>query len=314
MRTSAAGNAAVDGGAALGPQWEAAILSFMEFERAHRGLRDSTIEDRASVLRKFASAATDDGAVAPDAVTVEHLDRFLVRYASRSRDQARLLTNALRAFIAYLAISGQAELRLVNAVPRTRAYALARLPHALAPNEVQRVVQSADRRIHHGREYAIVVLLATYGLRAGDVAALTLDDLHWRQGTLRVRVGKTGRDLVLPLTDLVGDAILSYVKSGRPRNEHREVFLSTRGKPVTAGWITKVAGSAITAAGATRHKGTAAHAFRHALATRMLNRGVALKTISDCLGHASTASTFVYLKLAVEDLRGVALDPREVLP
>jgi site-specific recombinase XerD len=186
----------------------------------------------------------------------------------------------------------------------------------MEPSDVRRVLQSVRRRAPDGRrDYAILVVLASYGLRRSDVAALRLDDLHWREGAIELQMVKTGRPLALPLTDSVGDALADYLQHGRPHCHHREVFLSRRKpfKPLTRGRISKIVREAMDRADVKlRH--VAAHAFRHGFATRLVRNGVAIDTVASCLGHTSSRTTCIYTKLAVEDLRSVSLDPREVIP
>jgi site-specific recombinase XerD len=186
----------------------------------------------------------------------------------------------------------------------------------MEPSDVRRVLQSVRRRDPDGRrEYAILVVFASYGLRLSDVAALRLDDIHWREGTIEIQVVKTGRPLLLPLTDSVGDALADYLQHGRPRCDHRRVFLARLKpfQPLTRSHISKIVRQAMDRAGV-KLRQVATHAFRHSFATRLVRNGVAIDTVADCLGHASSRTTSIYTKLAVEDLRSVSLDPREVIP
>jgi site-specific recombinase XerD len=151
-------------------------------------------------------------------------------------------------------------------------------------------------------------LIATYGLRACEVVRLTLDAIDWRRGVVRVPARKTGTPLLLPLTDAAGTVLLRYLRHGRPASPHRELFLRGRApagvlKPTAVNeafqkWIRR-SGLPI------RFQGP--HCLRHAYAVHLLRRGVSLKALGDLLGHRSAESTCVYLRLATEDLRGVAL-------
>lgn len=233
------------------------------------------------------------------------------------REYARRAAGTLRAFLRYLALLGHVPAELAAQVPRPRSYRLAGLPRALAHGDLRRVLRAVRRRDARGRrEYAILMVLATYGLRAGDVAALRLDDFRWRDGTIAIATGKTGRPVVLPITDPVGDALGDYLQRGRPRCDRREVFLPLRPpyRPLTRGRITAIARKAMDRVGVGPPRGVAAHAFRHGFATRLVRNGVELGTVAGCLGHATSTTTFIYTKLDVEDLRTVSLDPREVLP
>ena len=150
--------------------------------------------------------------------------------------------------------------------------------------------------------------MTTYGLRACDVVALTLDDIHGRAGYISVRQSKTGKPVDLPLTDEVSDAIRYYLKHARRQGPHRQVFLRIR---APQGTLKSTAVIEAFQAWSRRsrldipYKGV--HCIRHSYALHLLRQGVSLKTIGDLLGHRSPESTTTYLRLATEDLRTVAL-------
>lgn len=300
------------------PAWQQTLESFAEFQRRHRGTCEATINDHLRILRCFGKHVSPTGvAVRPEEISTQHIDEFLMRYAgSHGRNDMRKAACSVRVFLRYLAFLGHVPMELQTQVPSPKHYHLAGLPRAIEPEGLSRVLRSADRCSTHGRrEYAMLMLLATYGLRASDVAALRLDDLRWRESALLIRIVKTGRPLVLPLTDAAGDALADYLHHGRPRCDRREVFLSLRAPfhSLTSLRVTKIVRSALDHAGVALPRGLAAHAFRHAFATRLVRNGVTLDVVATCLGHASSATTQIYTKLSIEDLRSVSLDPREVL-
>ncbi len=158
------------------------------------------------------------------------------------------------------------------------------------------------------RDYAIFLLITTYGLRASEIVSLKLDDIQWRLGTIHISVPKTATPLLLPLTDSVGSSLVAYLRHGRPSLPYREVFLRCRApegvlKPTA---ITEAFQSMVRRSGMSiPYQGV--HCLRHSYAVRLLRQGVSLKTIGDVLGHRNAESTCVYIRLAVEDLRDVAL-------
>jgi integrase len=168
------------------------------------------------------------------------------------------------------------------------------------------------------RDYAILILLSTYGLRAAEVVNLRLEDIDWRRDVLCVRHSKTGTYSELPLLREPGEAVLRYVEKARPPGVHREIFLriQTPHRPFKNGSILNCITSArLRAAGVTPQGRKGPHAFRHARAVSLLRSGVPLKIIGDMLGHTSAAATAEYLKLATEDLRTIGLDlPGGFLP
>ena len=168
------------------------------------------------------------------------------------------------------------------------------------------------------RDYAILMLLAAYGLRAGEIVRLRLEDIDWRRDILRVRHSKTGAYSELPLLREVGESVLRYLQKARPRSVHREIFLRRYAphRPFKEGSaLNGVTSARLKAAVITPRGKKGPHAFRHARAMSLLRSAVPLKIIGDVLGHTSAEAVGVYLKLATEDLRKVGLElPSGVLP
>jgi site-specific recombinase XerD len=229
-------------------------------------------------------------------------------------------TVCLRSFLRYLHGSGRTALDLSSTVIGPRIYDDEQIPSALRPEEVQAVVEATrqDCSPIGRRDYAFLMLLATYGLRAGEIVALRLEDIDWQKEILRVRHSKTGAVSELPLLREPGEAVLNYLENARPESERREVFLQVRApyQAYKGGSILNcVIGARLKMAGITPRGRKGPHAFRHARAVSLLRAAVPLKIIGDVLGHRSTESTAVYLKLATEDLRAIGLNiSKEVLP
>ena len=232
--------------------------------------------------------------------------------ASGERLGRRSLQNAvaqLRSFLRFLSGRGQVAPNLEGQIDTPRVYRGERLPRSLPWGIVQEFLRSVDRTKGQGlRDYAIFLLMASYGLRASEVVALKLDDIEWRAGRIVVPQPKTAQRLVLPLTDAVGQALVDYLRGARPRLPYREVFLRGR---APAGHLRPTAVTEAFQAWA-RRSGLAIpfqgpHCLRHSYAVHLLRQGVPLKTIGDLLGHRCAESTCVYIRLAVEDLRDVAL-------
>jgi integrase/recombinase XerD len=192
-------------------------------------------------------------------------------------------------------------------------YAFESIPSALRPEDVNKILIAAaqDCTPKGIRDYAILTMLARYGARAGEIAALRLDDVDWGNDSIRIHHTKTGFTSYLPLLPEVGEAILKYLQKARPKTPFREIFIRTRApyRPFENGsslyspirrWV-DVAGVVTTG-----RRGP--HAFRHARAVSMLGAAATLKEIGDVLGHRAADSTLVYLKLATEDLPRIALE------
>lgn len=215
----------------------------------------------------------------------------------------------LRLFLRFLSGRAQVAPGLDGQIDTPRVYRGERLPRSLPWGTVQGFLRSIDRTKPLGlRDYAIFLLVASYGLRASEVVALKLDDIEWRPGRILVPQPKTAARLVLPLTDAVGQALVDYLRRARPSLPYREVFLRGR---APAGLLKPTAVTEAFQAWARRSGLTipfqGPHCLRHSYAVQLLRQGVPLKTIGDVLGHRSTESTCVYIRLAVEDLRDVAL-------
>jgi len=215
----------------------------------------------------------------------------------------------LRSFLRFLAIRGKTPPGLETQIDTPRVYRLEQLPRALPWETVQCFLRSIDRSTPRGlRDYAIFLLIATYGLRACEIVTLTLDDVEWRDKRLYVRPSKRPTPLILPLTDAVAAALIDYLRRGRPDLPHRELFLRTCCPGGVLG-ATAVAESyrAWSSRGGLSIPYHGPHCLRHSYAVHLLRQGTSLKTIGDLLGHRSAESTCVYLRLAIEDLRDVAL-------
>jgi site-specific recombinase XerD len=247
-------------------------------------------------------------------LSIAEIDAYLAsRLPSHRRAGRHHVCHALRSFLRYLYSEHVIARDLSAAVAAPRRYEFEDIPRALPAQQVQAVIEHT-RRDHSPigrRDYAVLLLLATYGMRAKEVTELRLDDIDWRQERLRIRHSKTGYETLVPLVAPVGEALLNYLKHGRPPTTLRQVFLQAIApyQPFSCGGSLctviryRLQKAGIDAAG---HQG--AHAFRHARAHSLLRASVPIKAIGDLLGHRSPDSTNVYLKLATEDLRAVSLE------
>jgi integrase len=222
----------------------------------------------------------------------------------RSTASAQQLVTGLRALLRYLHVTDVIEVPLRWAVPAVADRRGLSLPRGLEPAAVARLLTSCDRRSLTGRrDYAVLLLLARLGLRAGEVAAMRLEDLDWRVGELLVR-GKGNRHERLPLPVDVGEALVSYLR-WRPASECRAVFLCVRAPlgPLSAGVVSQIVRAACTRAGLER---VGAHRLRHTAATRMLRAGASLPEIAQVLRHQRLETTAQYARVDRQALRVVA--------
>ena len=218
--------------------------------------------------------------------------------------------SAVRIFLRYLVLCGILPSGLEAAVPGMRVWTYASLPEHFSSEEVARLLAlSADGTASGRRNSALLLLLARLGLRAQEAARVRLDDIDWHNGTLLVRAQKTPRERLLPLPDEVGQAIVAYLRDGRPATTCREIFLTHTAPYVplqTASALTKLIKRLVTRAGLPR-RSSGAHLFRHTAATLMVRQNVSFKAIADVLGHQSLQTTGIYAKLDLPTLEHVAL-------
>jgi site-specific recombinase XerD len=299
-----------------GQQLVAAYRSHLE---RTRGLAESTVTHHASTASELLSfVAYDEDPKVLKKLEPQQIEKFITMVALRiCRVSLQHTVAHVRSFLRFLVGRGAITEGLDSAIDTPRVYRGERLPRSLPWKTVQSFLDAIDRSTPMGRrDYAMFALITTYGLRSSEIAALTLDDIEWRAGRLRVPRPKMKTPIVLPLTKEVGAAIADYLRRGRPKLTYREVFLRVR---APAG---PIAPTAVTEAfqAWTRRSGLAIayqgpHCLRHSLAVHLLRQGTSLKAIGDLLGHRSMESTCVYLRLHVGDLRDAALEvPQEARP
>ncbi len=287
---------------ALAPQRPTPALELSASYRSHlekvRGLSRSTLNHYAATVRELLAYLRDSGDEQLDdclrSLDGGVIEGFLELKAQRlSRESLQHTVSHVRSFLRFLAARGLAAAGLDSAIDTPRVYRGERLPRALSWETVRTFVRAIDRSTAMGRrDYAMFLLIVTYGLRTCEVVSVTLDDIAWRDGRVRVPRPKVRSPLEVPLTPEVGAAILSYLRGGRPALPLREVFLRVRApagtlKPTAVteafqGWVRR-AGLPIPFQGP--------HCLRHSLAIHLLRKGAALKSIGGLLGHRSVEST-----------------------
>ena len=239
-----------------------------------------------------------------------HVETFITSVSPRfQRSTLQHVVAQIRGFLRFLAMIGEVPKDFGFQVDTPRVYRLEQLPRAIGWDTVCAFLKSIDRTNTHGvRDYAMLLLITTYGLRACDIASLQLNDINWRGGEIRIKQTKTGHPHKLPLTDPVAEALFEYLRNGRPTSHHREVFLSLRAptRPMSRIAVGHVYRSrAMLSDLDIPFLGL--HSLRHSYAVNLLRQGESLKNIGDVLGHRSTESTCVYLRLSLDDLREVGL-------
>jgi integrase/recombinase XerD len=253
-------------------------------------------------------------------MTVADLDAYIAwRGASMRRTSIADMVASLRGVLRYLHGNGHLLFDLASAVKGPRIYALEGIPSTIRPDDIQRALEALkqNRSPLGRRDYAIWMLLTTYGLRAGEISGLRLSDIDWRHERLQIRHTKTGAFSTLPLLRGPANALFDYLRHGRPTTTARAVFVRSQA-PYRALCSTTVSGIVRRRLASVNVLPTGkrgAHVLRHNRAVSLLRGGVPLKVIGDILGHRAAGSTAPYLKLANDDLRSVAIDlPAGVTP
>lgn len=291
---------------------------FFEYLVAERGLRPATLGHYRHHLRRFAAYLVGVGVRRLDELSPALLSAFVAERTGSglAKTSIRDTCGVLRVFLRYAHREGLIGRDLARAVEWPQVYRLSTIPRSIAWDDVGRVLGAVDRRTTAGRrDYAILLLLVTYGLRAREVAGLTLDDIDWKRERLAVPERKAGHATAFPLSSTVGAALVDYLKRGRPETADRHIFFRAVApvRPIGAAAVSSCAGHYLRAAGI-RVPRPGSHTLRHTAVQRLVDADFALKTIGDFVGHRSTASTEIYAKVAVEALRKVALgDGEEVL-
>ena len=275
-----------------------------------RRLSQATWVNYLPFVERFLTERFENAKVNLSGLRAADITGFVQRHARQlSPKRAKLLVTALRSFFRHLQHRGKISTDLAACVPGVPNWSFSALPKFLPAGAVQRVLKHCDRHTLVGkRNYAILLLLARLGLRAGEVVSLKLEDLDWGAGQITV-CGKGGGSTPLPLPADVGRALATYLRENRPRCSGRRVFIRDRA-PLT-GFTSSVAIStlvmrALKKAGVnSAHKG--AHVFRHTLATDLLRQGCSLDEIGELLRHRSPNTTAIYAKVDLVALRSLAL-------
>ena len=284
--------------------------TFRRYLRLERALAPATLVSYLGFAGEFLTARFGAGPVDLTSLCAADVTGFVQRRAATLRSKrVQVMTSALRAFLRFARYRGELPTDLAACVPAVASWSLSTVPRALPPGQVERVLAACNRQTAVGRrDYAILLLLARLGLRAGEIATLTLEDLDWQAGVLTVR-GKGGRASQLPLPVAVGEALAAYLQDGRPRGASRCVFLRGRAPVVSfkgSPAIDSIVKHALARAGIDAPR-KGAHQFRHSLACQLLRHGASLAEIGELLRHRSPQTTALYAKVDLAALAPLAL-------
>jgi site-specific recombinase XerD len=287
-----------------------AIHEFQRYLSLEHGLSQATLLNYLPVIEQFLSDRFHNKTPNVRTLCAADVTGFVVRQARRlSPVRGKLIVTALRSFFRYLWHRGAISKDLSSSVPTVPNWSLSTLPRFLTADDVERILRGCDRKTSIGRRnYAILLLLARLGLRAGEVVGLNLEDIDWSTSQIMIR-GKGGTSVPLPLAPDVGAALAAYLREDRQRCSTRRVFIRHRAPFVGLGnssTISALVMRALNHAGVESvHKG--AHVLRHSLATSLLRQGGSLDEIGELLRHRSPNTTAIYAKVDVSALHALAL-------
>ncbi|MFM0101197.1 site-specific integrase [Paraburkholderia nemoris] len=276
-----------------------------------RGLAPATRLYRLRYVRDFLLAQFGWGPIALECLKPDDICRFVIDRATGCQPRtAGIIGDCLRSYLRLRRLQGQPTEALTAAVPRVAHWRLAALPDSLTDSELKGFVNAFDRTCPTGRrDYAMARCLVDLGLRASEVASIQLDDLDWREGTLRIAKAKAKRTTLLPLPAQTGRAIVDYLRFGRPRTDSRALFVrhrAPRDEPVGPSLVRNAVRCAYARCGLA-HRSTGTHVLRHSAASRLLRGGASLKDIADLLRHRGVNTTTIYVKVDLPKLTAVAL-------
>jgi len=293
------------------PRATALLQAYAEYLTRRRGNPETRIEKKLNHVGKLHEHLAKDGNTWRSMKLVD-IDGFLIACAARfARSTTSDIACTVRCFCRFLFASGHVSVDLADAVVAPVRPRYQRPPRALPWEDVQRLLQAIDTSTGIGqRDYALLLLMSVYGCGAGEAIRLTMDDIDWGAGTLKLVRPKTGVAFTLPLLPPVAKALARYLRDGRPRNTRtRHVFLRTNMpfEPLSCGSAVRhiIVKHAMAAGIDAPFLGS--HVLRHSNAARQVDLGVKPQVLSDLLGHRDPASISAYVRIATDSLRDISL-------
>jgi integrase/recombinase XerD len=291
------------------------ILSYLSNRKLH-GMSDDTLNNNKLYLHRFLEFLNSNQVQNLSALDKQHILQFINGLGYYSKSTVHCMLSSLRGFLKYLFENGYLDCNLTYLVPKSSYKKEARLPTTYTKDEVSRLIEAVDRSNPKGkRDVAMILLAARLGLRASDICGLKFENIHWETNTIHLTQRKTKEKIELPLLVELGNAIIDYLKFGRPVSDLSYIFLRA-GQPydkLEEPTLHSIVSFYLRQAGIDNidKKKHGPHALRHSLAGILLEKKTPLPVISEVLGHTNTESTKAYLRIDLDSLRQCAL---EVLP
>ena len=275
-----------------------AVPGFFDYLVEERGLRPASVLGYRHHLDRFEAYLVRIGVRSISELSPTILSAYVVERAGIGLAKSTVAGSAgvLRVFLRFAHRQGVLDADLSGAVGWPQVYRLSSIPRSISWEDVNRVLASVDRRTEVGRrDYAVLLLLVTYGLRAREVAALTLDDIDWKRERLAIPERKAGHSTAFPLSVVVGDALVDYLQHGRPTTTDRHVFFRAAAprQPIGAAAVSSLCRYYLLKVGVDVPR-PGSHTLRHSAVQRLVDANFDLKTIGDFVGHRSARSTEIY--------------------
>ena len=290
-----------------------AIMAFIEYKRSEERLSNISLHCHQRNLLPFHRYCNEQSIDRIDDIDMAVILQYIGKLDYKKKTPIRLRISSLRSFMKHLFEQGFLAVDHSLGVPAYRSVGQPKLPSTYSKREIEKLILSVERSSAIGkRNYAIVLLAARLGLRASDISRLKFTELHWDTSTIAIEQVKTGRELILPLLPNVGNALIDYLKHGRPESEEPFVFLSEKppyGRFTTSNVVTHVVQRAFRKSGIDiQNKRFGPHSLRHSLGSRMLEESTVLPVITEIFGHKSTESTRYYLRIDLRSMRQCMLE------
>jgi integrase/recombinase XerD len=296
---------------------DALLKAYEQHQESTRGLKPLTRQSYVYVVRQFVRTVLGEDEIDVTRLTPDDVVQFMGSIlGSYQPSSLGTIATSLRSFFRFLHFEGLCDASLEAAAPVAAHWRLSNLPRGLSDEQYDLLIASLNRTTLCGRrDRAIIMCLATLGLRPGELAELKLDDIDWRAGILHIQTRKTGRGAILPLPREVGQAIVEYLREERPLTRERRIFIrhsgDRKGEAITGAIVTGAVVRALRRVGIEAPI-EGAYVLRHTVASRMVQRGASLKEVADILGHRHLDTTTIYAKVDLPALCDVAMPWPEV--
>ena len=281
-------------------------LEYVQYLR-DKGYKEITLSIYRSTLSNFSLETNGDKLELNDLTP-----QYVLDYVFKVQPLSRRITDVIKGFLRYEYDKGLVDYKLCSCLDNLRVNRVVKLPSVYSPDEVMMLERSVNRSSPVGkRDYAMILLASRLGLRSSDICTMRFEHINWDECTITLVQEKTNRSIILPLLEDVGEAIIDYIRCGRPNTTSKYIFVSHNNPEKHADTnlltsrVKRYFGEAKIDT-TNRHAGP--HALRHSLATALMNGGIELPVISEALGHEFTSSTMHYLNVNLEALIECSLD------